>query len=75
MFFINIFKLANKAVKISLIHILLSFVYIYKIFIDPFKQKSCKYNIPCSTFAIRVIKKYGAIKGLYFAIRRILTCF
>jgi len=54
--------------------LMIGLIYFYKIFISPFLPKSCKYTPTCSTYAIRVIKKFGVIKGLYLACNRILRC-
>gem|GEM_PF-4436168 len=55
-------------------HLVCSPIYFYKIFVDPFKSKCCKFNISCSNFAIKIITKKGPIKGIYYSIRRILRC-
>lgn len=47
---------------------------LYQVLISPIFPKSCKYKVSCSNYAIAVIKKYGIIRGLYLAIRRILSC-
>lgn len=38
------------------------------------KNIRCKYYPTCSEYAIQVIEKYGAIKGTWLAIIRILKC-
>ena len=38
------------------------------------KHPACRYIPTCSEYAIIAIKKYGALKGSYLAIRRILRC-
>ena len=35
---------------------------------------SCRFIPTCSEYALQAISKYGAIKGTYLAIRRILKC-
>ena len=34
----------------------------------------CKFNPTCSTYAYEAINKYGALKGSYLSIKRILRC-
>ncbi|MBS7261205.1 MAG: membrane protein insertion efficiency factor YidD [Treponema sp.] len=46
----------------------------YQICISPLFPPSCRYTPTCSAYALEAIKKYGPIKGLYLAIRRILRC-
>lgn len=35
---------------------------------------SCRFIPTCSEYALQAITKYGAVKGSYLAIRRILKC-
>lgn len=37
-------------------------------------QPCCRFTPTCSAYAIQAIEKYGALKGSYLAIRRILRC-
>lgn len=34
----------------------------------------CRYYPTCSDYTIAALKKYGAVKGLYLGIKRILRC-
>lgn len=48
---------------------------LYRKFISPLKVRpSCIYTPTCSLYALQAIEKYGAIKGTYLAIRRVLRC-
>ncbi len=49
-------------------------VRIYQICISPLLPKSCIYTPTCSQYAIEALEKYGAIKGSWLAIKRILRC-
>lgn len=42
--------------------------------ISPLKGPTCRFHPTCSAYAIEAIKKYGAIKGGFLAIKRILRC-
>jgi len=35
---------------------------------------TCRFVPSCSNYALEAIEKYGACKGLYLAIKRILRC-
>ena len=35
---------------------------------------SCRFTPTCSEYAIQALEKYGALKGSYLAIRRLLKC-
>lgn len=48
---------------------------LYQKYISPLKRTpSCIYTPTCSAYAIEALQKYGVIKGLYLAARRILRC-
>ena len=42
--------------------------------ISPYMAPSCRYSPTCSNYAIDCLKTYGLIKGLFKAIKRILSC-
>lgn len=46
----------------------------YQKFISPFKRSCCIYTPTCSQYAIEAINKYGVLKGLFLACKRILRC-
>jgi uncharacterized protein len=46
----------------------------YRLFLSPLKPPSCRYIPTCSEYAMIAIEKYGAIKGSWMAIKRILRC-
>jgi hypothetical protein len=38
------------------------------------KQPSCRFIPTCSVYAMEAIEKYGAAKGFWLALRRLLKC-
>ncbi|ESL02118.1 hypothetical protein GCWU000282_02252 [Catonella morbi ATCC 51271] len=34
----------------------------------------CRFIPSCSTYAVQAIEKYGALKGSYLAVKRIMRC-
>jgi len=52
--------------------ILLRSIRFYRKYISPNTPPSCRFTPTCSVYAIDAIEKYGALKGGYMAIRRIL---
>lgn len=46
----------------------------YKRFISPLTPATCRYNPTCSTYALEALKKHGAIKGTWLAVKRIVSC-
>lgn len=48
---------------------------IYRKYISPLKVRStCIYTPTCSQYAIEAIEKYGALKGSFLTVKRILRC-
>ncbi|WP_300304205.1 membrane protein insertion efficiency factor YidD [Anaerosolibacter sp.] len=54
--------------------ILIWMVKIYRKYISPLKQPSCRFYPTCSQYALDALSKYGAIKGTILSIKRILKC-
>jgi putative membrane protein insertion efficiency factor len=46
----------------------------YQLAISPMMPAACRYYPTCSNYAIEAIDKYGAMKGGWMAVRRILRC-
>ena len=53
---------------------LLWLIRFYRINISPMHQPCCRFIPTCSQYALEAVEKYGAIKGGYLALRRILRC-
>ena len=54
--------------------LLLALIRFYKRSISPYTPASCRYNPTCSQYAYEAITKYGAFKGGWLALRRLLRC-
>lgn len=54
--------------------VMLKTIYLYRKYISPMRPPACIYVPTCSQYAIDAINKYGAIKGGFLAIKRILRC-
>jgi len=54
--------------------ILIGIVRVYQKYISPLKGRTCRFYPTCSDYTIQALKKYGAFKGSYFALKRILRC-
>ena len=54
--------------------IILKLIILYRKNISPLKKPTCRFVPTCSQYALEAVEKYGAIKGMYFIIRRILKC-
>lgn len=55
-------------------YLLILLVKFYRRWISPLKPPSCRFIPTCSEYAVQALQKYGAIKGSYLAIKRVLRC-
>jgi putative membrane protein insertion efficiency factor len=46
----------------------------YQIAIRPLLPNACRYTPSCSEYATEAINKYGALKGVWMGLKRILRC-
>ena len=46
----------------------------YRIFLSPLLPPTCRFTPTCSQYALDAIARYGAWKGSWLALRRILRC-
>jgi len=46
----------------------------YQKCISPYTPPSCRFTPTCSAYSYTAIQKYGALKGGYLALRRLLRC-
>ena len=54
--------------------VLLGMVRFYRVNISPMHRPCCRFIPTCSQYAMEAIEKYGAIRGGYLALRRVLRC-
>ena len=52
----------------------LAFIRFYQRVISPNLPSACRYEPTCSHYAHDAIHRYGAIKGVWFAIKRLARC-
>jgi putative membrane protein insertion efficiency factor len=57
-------------VKVALIFLIRG----YRLFISPLLPPSCRFTPTCCVYAMEAIGKYGALRGVYMGVRRILRC-
>jgi putative membrane protein insertion efficiency factor len=46
----------------------------YQYAVSPLLGRSCRFFPTCSDYAVEAIGRYGAIKGSYLSLRRVLRC-
>ncbi|MDR2502194.1 MAG: membrane protein insertion efficiency factor YidD [Oscillospiraceae bacterium] len=54
--------------------VLLGIVRLYRRYISPMTPPSCRFEPTCSRYCMEAIEKYGAVKGSWLSMRRILKC-
>ena len=54
--------------------LLIAMVKFYRRNISPLRPPCCRYIPTCSQYALEALEKYGAMKGSWLALRRILRC-
>lgn len=47
---------------------------VYRKYISPLKSPCCRYIPTCSEYAMIAIERYGAARGGWLALKRILRC-
>ncbi|GGZ73595.1 hypothetical protein GCM10007161_00400 [Ignatzschineria indica] len=54
--------------------ILIWLIKFYKYFLSPLVGNQCRFEPTCSTYALEAITRYGAIKGSWLTIKRLVRC-
>lgn len=54
--------------------VFLFFIIFYRRYISQYLPKSCIYHPTCSKYAYISIERFGILKGLYLATKRVLRC-
>ena len=54
--------------------VMLAMIRFYQRSISPYRPGCCRFTPTCSQYAQEAITKYGALKGGWLALRRLLRC-
>lgn len=54
--------------------VLLWLIRFYRTRISPLRPPCCRFTPTCSAYALEAIEKYGALKGGFLALKRLLRC-
>ena len=46
----------------------------YKSLVSPWLPPSCRYVPTCSEYAMEAVERYGAVRGSWMAVTRLLRC-
>ena len=63
-----------KYLNIIFVYFLIFLIKAYQLFVSPLLKSNCRYLPTCSEYSITALKKYGFIVGLFFSVKRILSC-
>ncbi|MBS1794611.1 MAG: membrane protein insertion efficiency factor YidD [Acidobacteria bacterium] len=55
-------------------YLVLSFLQLYKTLVSPFLPPACRFEPTCSVYMAEAVEKYGALKGTWMGVKRILRC-
>jgi uncharacterized protein len=61
-------------VKPVLKKVFISFIRFYQIVISPIKPPTCRFYPTCSHYGLEAIQRFGAFKGGWLTLKRILKC-
>lgn len=54
--------------------LLISLFRLYQIVISPLKPPTCRFYPTCSHYGLESVKRFGALRGGWLTIKRILKC-
>ena len=55
-------------------YLVLDMLAVYKAMVSPFLPPACRFEPTCSEYTKQAVEKYGAIKGTWMGVKRILRC-
>lgn len=67
-------KAIINTLKIVIGYFFIFLIKIYQYFISPLTGASCRYTPTCSQYGVEAIKKYGAFKGGWLTLKRLVSC-
>jgi len=54
--------------------LLLALIRFYRKCISPYTPPACRFHPTCSQYGLEAIEKYGALKGGWLTVKRLLRC-
>ena len=55
-------------------YLILDLLGVYKAMVSPFLPPACRFEPTCSEYMRQAVEKYGAVKGTWLGVKRILRC-
>jgi len=53
---------------------ILGLLHLYQRLVSPYLGSNCRFQPPCSSYAMEAIRKYGCLRGGRLSLRRLLRC-
>lgn len=60
--------------RVEMKYLLIGIIRFYQKFISPMTSPSCRFQPTCSQYSLESVRRFGAMKGTYLSVRRILKC-
>lgn len=54
-------------------HLVAGLIQAYQVAASPFPSP-CRYHPTCSSYALEAVRRYGALKGVWIGVKRIVRC-
>ncbi len=54
--------------------LVLDLLVVYKVVVSPFLPPACRFQPTCSQYAREAVERYGAVRGTWMGLKRILRC-
>ncbi|MCL3860755.1 membrane protein insertion efficiency factor YidD [Actinotalea sp. K2] len=54
--------------------VILGLLRFYQVFISPLSGPTCRYYPSCSQYAVTAVRRHGALRGTWLALRRLGRC-
>lgn len=64
----------KKTISRIVTFLLLLPIHFYRYCLSPLKPPTCRFVPTCSEYAVQAIRKYGPIKGVWLALKRLCRC-
>ncbi|MFL6277071.1 MAG: membrane protein insertion efficiency factor YidD [Blastocatellia bacterium] len=54
--------------------VLIALIRGYQMVISPMLPPACRFTPTCSAYTLEAVRRYGALRGTYMGVRRLLRC-
>jgi len=55
-------------------YLLIAFIKLYRVTLSRILPNSCRFTPSCSVYALEALERFGAVKGGFLTLRRIIRC-